>query len=186
MATPTASAQALAHPPFPRPPRKVLFRHVLGGAAWAGLFSVTYWELWVLVIAGMIGAEFLRCRHFPFLPGFIARLSVGIIVLFLASSAPLKDEDTVRFTGLPTSPATLAALSSQGVKRGDYLFLMLSVPDEYKNTLVRFSSSELTLGQLVVELEAQTGLSASISRCDSGASILFGSATGTIRLDHAP
>lgn len=111
----------------------------------------------------------------------VAELSLqfGLMSAIVAGAiwAPCKYEEQVkaRHIHLPKETLSIAELSNpEGFPTGRPFRYWLEVPKEMAGTDVRFPSRDLTIGEFIAAIEAQTPLRHRFSSCGNGSSILWG------------
>lgn len=103
---------------------------------------------------------------------FALRVMLGISIVTVAAWLPVKPDDAIAVTGLPTTPTTIAAFNAS--LTGMDLQWRLATANEQRT--VAFSQSHLTLRAFVDELSDQLDARVWIGRCGNGSTILFGAA----------
>lgn len=155
-----------------------LYRQAAGALPWGAFFAVAPLGMLlpgVLIwLPLLIWRERVRSRRYGFLPGAVARLVVVAAVLFVADAAPLKLEDR-RVGPLVRSKLNLGELADAGILRAPIDARLESIP-------VVFPSANPTRRDVMRAIEEQTGFRTSHYHCGSMASVLFGSASGPIRV----
>jgi hypothetical protein len=141
-------------------PFEVLF---LGAIVWIPLF---------------VWREKLRASRHGFWPGAALRYSLIVGVVVLAVNAPLKSEDK-KVGPLPRTEVTLGELVEAGV------IYELFEP-QHKTLGVRLSSLTPTRREVTKAIAEQTVFKTSIFHCSNGATLLFGSGVGRIRVNDRP
>lgn len=101
------------------------------------------------------------------------RCALGCSIVIIAARMPVKAEDEIIVTGLPTTPTTIAALNETWLV-GMNVQWRLSTTNEQRT--VTFSRSHLTLRAFLDELSDQLDTRVWVGRCGTGATILFGAA----------
>jgi hypothetical protein len=122
----------------------------------------------------LIWCERVRAARYGFFPGVICRFGVAAAVILTAVHLPTKHEDG-RVGPLSQTTISLGELVSAGViyplfdQRHDLLHVVLPS--------VRPTRREVMQG-----VREQTGFRASIFHCGNGATVLFGSGGGRIKV----
>jgi hypothetical protein len=102
----------------------------------------------------------------------------GMIAIVLAAGfAPIKvvDRQKSRYITLPKHVMTLAELAEPFKHDWDgFRFCYVNVPEGLADRTVRFPSRELTVGQFIAAVEAQTPLRHRFHHCGNGFTILWG------------
>src|SRR4051794_29985317 len=153
-------------------------RQMAGGVLWGLFFILAPAEILVLGAVAwlpvLIWRERVRAVRYGFLPGIVAWLGVVMIVVTVAALAPTKHEDR-RVGPLARTDTTLGELEGAGV------IYALSNP-QHEALHVRLPSTTPTRREVMQAIAQQTGFRASIFHCGNGATILFGSGGGRIRV----
>lgn len=161
---------------------KQLLRQVCGALPWGVFFVLAPMEvlfLGALVwIPLLIWRERVRATRYGFLPGAVARFCVVAALIFMASLLPTKHEDG-RVGPLPRPQNSLGELVAAGV-------IYPLFDDRHDDLRVTLPSTTPTRREVMRAITQQTGFRASISRCGSGATVLFGSGGGRIKLSKSP
>lgn len=165
------------------PTHQNLGKQLAGALLWGGFVALAPFEILVfgavVWIPCLIWRERRRTARYGFLPGGLARLGLVVAVVWLAAVAPLKSEDA-RVGPLPRTKMTLEELATARV---------ISLREERFNAApppVAITLPSLTPSRREVlnAINQQTSFEASIFKCGNGATILFGSGVGPIRVSE--
>lgn len=159
-----------------------LLRQTAGAIPWATFFVLAPFSEFVFVgailwLPLLISRERRRATAYGFLPGALCRAAVVAVVVAIAIVASTGPYDR-RIRGLRAHTVTLGDLANVGV-------VMLSPERQHLEpvtlTLPTATPSRREVVQAITE---QTGLTARMLTCGSGASLLFGSHAGPIIVEH--
>lgn len=126
-----------------------------------------------LLLALFVGeVMFFVGRHREWLR-LMLRLALGAAIVVVAALAPTKPIDHIIMEGLPLTPTTVDAFNA--ANRNNH-FAAYRIESDAGQTLIQFSSPQMSLRKFIYEVESSTGKSAHLAHCASHQSILFGSA----------
>ncbi len=166
-----------------RPSDWNLIKQLLGGMLW-GVFFIIAPVIEIVILGAIlwmplfIWRERRRSARYGLYPGGVFRIGVIVLAIAIATVAPTKHEDR-RVGPFPQTTLTLAQLVSTEV------IYPLSDP-QYELSQVTLPSLLPTRREVMRAISEQTGLRASILHCGNGATILFGSGGGRIRVNEIP
>lgn len=155
-----------------------MLKQGVGGLIWALFIVLSPME--VLVIGAvvwvplLIWRERVRAARHGFWPGLVTRLGVVLAVVVVALLAPTKHEDG-RVGPLPRSEVNLGELAAAGV-------IYPHSDRQHDSVRVSLPSVTPTRQEVMTCISEQTGFKPSIFHCGNGATILFGSGGGRIRI----
>lgn len=155
-----------------------LLRQIAGGLIWALFFIFAPMEVLVLGtlvwIPLLIWRERVRAARYGFWLGGIARLGIVIVIIAIAAFAPTRREDG-RVGPLPSTDVTLGELATAGV-------IYPPFDRQHDSIRVLLPFAKPTRREVIEAITQQTGFKASIFHCGNGATVLFGSGVGRIRV----
>jgi hypothetical protein len=158
-----------------------LLRQVAGALLWTAFFILSPTEVLVLGalvwIPLLIWRERVRALRYGFLPGAVARLSVIAVAIITAGLLPTKHEDG-RVGPLPRVDISLGELAAVGV-------IYPLFDQRHDGIRVVLPSTTPTRREVMQAITRQTGFRASIFHCGNGATVLFGSGGGRIRVSES-
>ena len=155
-----------------------LLKQAGGGLLWALFIILAPLEALFMGIPVFIWREKLRASRYGFWPGAAFRYAIIVGLVVFAVNAPLKSEDK-RVGPLPSTQVTLGELVETGV--------IYELYDLHHKTLgVRLGSLRPTRREVIKAIAEQTGFRTSIFHCGNGATLLFGSGVGRIRVHEGP
>jgi len=155
-----------------------LLRQTSGALAWAIFFILSPFEVLLLGAVAwiplFIWREVVRAKHYGFLKGALCRYSLITVVVAFAAMVPTKSDDK-RVGPLQAMTVTLGQLVSAGI------IYPLRYPS---NESVQISLPSITPSrrEVMTAISQQTHFKAWTFRCGNGATILFGSSVGQIRV----
>ncbi len=165
---------------------RILITLGLGLVLVAMPFEIAFFALlaWEILVIRWVGREW-RARS---LGAGVAELALqlGVMSAIVAAAiwAPVKTVDQVKASRihLPKNSISIAELSApKDSPTGRPFLYWLEAPEEMAGTVVRFPSRNLTLGEFIEVIEAQTPLRHRFpSGCGNGYTILWG---GSCRAD---
>lgn len=164
-----------------------LLWHVCWAAFFAGLFVLAtldvVQDVAIVWLVGLVIAA-LGERHRPRVGGVfgvvLIHLAVGVVVIAMASAAPVKTKDRllVRPVTLPKAEMSLGelkALADEEVRPHHFpVRVWLSVPPAEAGRVVRWRGTEMTLREFLDTIDGQTRLRHQFGGCGNGSNILFG------------
>ncbi len=137
------------------------------------LLVIAPFPLPLLLVPALVLVELAFLLRRRALPMFALRCALGCSIVVTAAWMPVKPEDEIVVTGLPTAQTSIAALNEAWLV-GDNLRWRVATRNEQRTVL--FSRSSLTLRTFVDELSDQLDTRVWVGRCGTGATILFGAA----------
>jgi hypothetical protein len=157
---------------------KQLLRQVAGALLWAVFFILAPTEVLLfgalVWIPLLIWCERRRALRYAFWPGIAARLGIVAIAIGTAALAPTQHEDG-RVGPLPHMDISLGDLAV-----ADVIYRLF---DRAHDAIrVQLPSATPTRREVMRAITEQTGLRASVFHCGNGATVLFGSGVGRIRV----
>lgn len=155
-----------------------LLRQVAGALPWGGFFILAPADVLfygaLVWIPLLVWRERVRATRHNFGPGGVARLCVVAAITIIAALLPIKHEDG-RVGPLLRRESSLGELAVAGV--------IYPVADrQYDGVRVMLPSTTPTRREVIQAITQQTGFRASIFHCGNGATVLFGSGGGRIRV----
>ena len=157
---------------------RALLRQLSGALAWAIFIVLAPFEglllgavVWIPIF---VWREFVRAKRYGYMSGALYRYTLITFVVAFAAVAPTKLEDK-KVGPFPVQVVSLGQLASSGI------IYPLRNPS---NEVVPISLPSLTPSRREVmnAISQQTQLKVSTFRCGNGATILFGSSGGRIRV----
>lgn len=125
----------------------------------------------------LIWRERVRASRYGFLPGAIARFCVVAALISTASLLPTKHEDG-RVGPLPRPESSFGELVAAGV-------IYPLFDDQHDDMRFTLPSTTPTRREVMHAITQQTGFRTSVGRCGSGATVLFGSGGGRIKISKS-
>lgn len=159
-------------------PNKALLRQTSGALAWATFFVLAPFEVLLLGavvwISLFIWREVVRAKRYGFLTGALCRYSLITVVVAFAAVVPTKSDDK-KVGPFPATTATLGQLASAGI-----IYPLRNPSNE--PVQISLPSIAPSRREVMSAILQQAQLKAWTFRCGNGATILFGSSVGRIRV----
>jgi len=159
-------------------PNQALLRQTAGALAWAAFFILAPFE--VLLLGAVVWLplfvwrEKVRSKSYGFLSGALCRYTLIAVVVAGAAAAPTKSEDK-KISPLSGTTVTLGQLAATGI----IYPLRFTTNEQVQISLPSVTPSR----REVMNAISQHGqFKAGTFRCGNGATILFGSSVGRIRV----
>lgn len=141
-----------------------------GALLWGIFWVIIPFELMLLApvyLSIFVWREYLRTKKYGFIKGFVMRVGVIILIIFVATIYPNKWIDK-KIEPLSSTTVTLATLYEEGI-------IMFYETPELAKYSIELETITPTRLELLNKINRINGVIAHVSYCGNGASILFGS-----------
>jgi hypothetical protein len=135
--------------------------------------------IWAILLARWVTRRVRESGQRAGATELVIQLVTMSVLVLAAASAPVKVTDQVKawHITLPRQSMTIGELEEpecSGLPRMFPSLIRIGAPDILASRVVRFPSRELTVGELIATVEAQTPLRHRFGHCGNGWTILWG------------
>jgi hypothetical protein len=132
--------------------------------------------IWAILVAGWVRRRARASGRRAGYAELVIQLATMSVLVLAAASAPGKIVDQVKawHVTLPRQSMTIGELQAPTYESSRPIRYWISAPDDLAGRVVRFPSRELTVGEFIATIEAQTELRHRFGHCGNGSTILWG------------